>query len=126
MLCILFTMIILSLISVVGYAEDGIQALNSSGNQNIKLSVDPINKSEGFSAVLYDNRNGMLSSEANAIAQTGDGFIWIGSYAGLIRYDGNTFERLSSAAEILNVRCMFDDITMLSFRYYGNDRGCNT
>ena len=40
---------------------------------------------EGYSSVLYDNSNGLPTSEANDIAQTADGFIWIGSYSGLIR-----------------------------------------
>ncbi|MBO7422091.1 MAG: hypothetical protein J6T99_01740, partial [Oscillospiraceae bacterium] len=105
--CVLI--IILFQWAATGNAEGEFQALNSSGNRNLKPAVDPIGRSEGYSAVLYNNRNGMPTSEANAIAQTQDGFIWIGSYAGLIRYDGNTFERLSSAAEILNVRCMFVD-----------------
>ena len=60
------------------------------------LSVDPTTHSDGYSAVLYDNTNGLPTSEANAIVQTSDGFIWIGSYSGLIRYDGNTFERMTS------------------------------
>ena len=29
-------------------------------------------------------------------AETEEGFIWIGSYSGLIRYDGNNFERVDS------------------------------
>lgn len=41
---------------------------------------------------IYDGSNGMFSSEANAIAETADGYLWIGSYAGLTRYDGKTFE----------------------------------
>jgi len=53
--------------------------------------------SKGYSPVLYNNTNGLPTSEANAIAQTPDGFLWIGSYSGLIRYDGNTFERINSA-----------------------------
>ena len=109
LLCLLLAVMVLSLLAGVGYCESDFQALNSSGNRNGKLSVDPINRSESFSAVLYDNKNGMPTSEANAIAQTGDGFIWIGSYAGLIRYDGNTFERITSTSEILNTRCLFVD-----------------
>ena len=70
--------------------------LNSSGVPNRALSVDPVEHSEGYSAVLYDNTNGLPTSEANAIVETSEGFIWIGSYAGLIRYDGNTFQRLDS------------------------------
>ena len=52
---------------------------------------------------------GLPTSEANAIAETGEGFIWIGSYAGLIRYDGNTFERFDSTTGIDNVRCLYVD-----------------
>ena len=86
-----------------------IQMRNSSGNENKKLSVDPIRKSEGYSTVLYDNRNGLPTSEANAIAQTSEGFLWIGSYSGLICYDGNTFERVDSTTGISNVRCLYVD-----------------
>lgn len=73
------------------------------------ISVDPTGSSEGFSAVLYDNANGLPTSEANAIVETSDGFIWIGSYAGLIRYDGNTFERMDSTEGLTSVKCLFVD-----------------
>ena len=91
------------------FAAPQVQMMNSSGNRNIKLSVDPIRKSEGYSTVVYDSKNGLPTSEANAIAQTDEGFIWIGSYAGLIRYDGNDFERLDSGTGISNVRCLYVD-----------------
>ncbi len=93
-------------ISFAGYAG-GI--INSSGNENRPLSIDPSNRREGFSAVLYDNKNGLPTSEANAIAETSDGFIWIGSYAGLIRYDGNTFERMDSTGGLTSIKCLYVD-----------------
>lgn len=77
--------------------------------EGVSLSVDPTGRTEGFSAVLYDNRNGLPTADANAIAETGEGFIWIGSYAGLIRYDGNTFERLDSTNGITSIRSLFVD-----------------
>lgn len=64
---------------------------------------------EGYSSVLYDNSSGLPTSEANDIVQTSDGFIWIGSYSGLIRYDGNTFERIDSTGGIASVVCLFVD-----------------
>ena len=91
------------------FGGNEIQARNSSGSQNSRLSVDPIRKSEGYATVLYDIHNGLPTSEANAIAQTSDGFLWIGSYAGLIRYDGNTFERIDSRTGITSVRCLYVD-----------------
>ena len=93
-----------------GYGESGLQGTNSSGNRNTRISVDPFRYNEKYSTVLYDNRNGLPTSEANAIAQTSDGFIWIGSYAGLIRYDGNTFERFDPSLGIPNVRCLYVDM----------------
>ena len=90
-------------------SETAYPAINESGNLNIRLSVDPIGNSTGYSAVLYDSRSGLPTSEANAIAQTSEGFIWIGSYAGLIRYDGNAFEHLNSVPDLSNVRSLYAD-----------------
>ena len=73
------------------------------------VSVDPTGRSGGISAVMYDNSNGLPTSEANAIAETSDGFIWIGSYAGLIRYDGNTFERIGTTSGISSIKCLYVD-----------------
>ncbi len=82
---------------------------NASGVPNLQLSVDPTGRDEGFSAILYNNLNGLPTSDANAITETSEGFIWIGSYAGLIRYDGNTFERFDSTTGIASVRALFVD-----------------
>ncbi len=71
--------------------------------------TDPTGKKEGYAAFLYDNTTGLPTSEANAIAETSDGFIWIGSYGGLIRYDGNTFERYKSTTGIASVVSLFVD-----------------
>lgn len=71
--------------------------------------TDPSGKKEGYAAYLYDNTTGLPTSEANAIAETSDGFIWIGSYGGLIRYDGNTFERYKSTTGIASVVSLFVD-----------------
>ena len=72
-------------------------------------TVDPVNQPDNYSAVLYDNRNGLPTAEANAIAQTSEGFIWIGSYGGLIRYDGNTFVRMDSTTGVASVVSLFVD-----------------
>ena len=107
MLCLLSALIITGGWICAAHGEAGIQETSPAGSQNSKLTVDPFRYSERYSAVLYDNRNGLPTSEANAIAQTSEGFIWIGSYSGLIRYDGNTFERIGS--NISNVRCLHVD-----------------
>lgn len=70
---------------------------------------DPTRDGEGFSAVLYDNSNGLPTSEANAVAETADGFLWFGCYSGLVRYDGNTFVRMDSTSGIASVVCLYVD-----------------
>ena len=112
--CRWLVLLLVAVIFVAGwassaYAETEPPSLNTSGCVNVPPSVDPIGKSEGYSVVLYDSMNGLPTSEVNAIAQTGDGFFWIGTYTGLIRYDGNTFESLESAGDITNVRCLYVD-----------------
>ena len=74
-----------------------------------EISVDPTASGDGYSAFLYDNTNGLPTAEANTIAETDEGFIWIGSYSGLIRYDGNTFERVDSTSGIASVVSLFVD-----------------
>ena len=56
--------------------------------------LDPFGNGCRYSTVTYNNANGLPTSEANAIEQSKEGFIWIGSYGGLTRYDGNNFERV--------------------------------
>lgn len=62
-----------------------------------------------YSSVLYNNNNGLPTSEANAIVQSQDGFIWVGSYSGLIRYDGNDFYRFDSSIGIASVVSLYVD-----------------
>ncbi|MCR5608688.1 MAG: HD domain-containing protein [Lachnospiraceae bacterium] len=75
------------------------------------LSVKEDNKKlfgGNYYETIYDSSNGMQSSEANVIAETNDGYIWIGSYAGLTRYDGNEFEFITEG-RISNVTAMVTD-----------------
>lgn len=50
------------------------------------------NFDENYVETIYDSRTGMPYSEANAVAETADGTIWIGGYAGLTKYNGKEFE----------------------------------
>ena len=63
----------------------------------------------GFSAQLFDAGNGLPTSDANCIFSSSDGYIYIGSYSGIVRYDGTTFERLDSSNGLSNGRCIFED-----------------
>ena len=109
--CILIALILLITKpgSNLSLAEANIDSFNACGIVNRSLSVDPTGRAEGFSAVLYDNSNGLPTAEANDIVQTSEGFIWIGSYSGLVRYDGRTFERMDSTTGITSVVCLLVD-----------------
>ena len=63
----------------------------------------------GYAAQLYNADNGLPTSDANSILAGSDGFIWIGGYSGLIRYDGSSFERQDSSGGITNANVVFED-----------------
>lgn len=60
-----------------------------------------------FLKILPDN--GIPTSEANAVLATSDGFIWIGGYSGLIKYDGTNFVRQDSSTGVTSVNTLFED-----------------
>ncbi len=63
----------------------------------------------GYMSVLYDAKNGLPTSEANCILGLSSGYVLIGGYSGIIRYDGNSFERLSANGGLTNGRGLFED-----------------
>ena len=85
------------------------QQASAAADPGQSARIDPANGREDYSAVLYDNKNGLPTSEANTIAQTDEGFLWIGSYSGLIRYDGNSFERIDSPTGVGSVMRLYVD-----------------
>ncbi|MFL5386707.1 MAG: two-component regulator propeller domain-containing protein, partial [Longimicrobiaceae bacterium] len=45
----------------------------------------------GFAIAEWNTENGLPSNAVRDIRQTADGFIWIASYEGLVRFDGVAF-----------------------------------
>lgn len=60
---------------------------------------------------VFNERSGLPTGEANDVLQTSDGYVWVGSYGGLIRYDGTEFRNLSSEGILpsSSVRMLFED-----------------
>ena len=68
-------------------------------------------KSELYSYIQkqYSKDEGLLSGEANDIAQTKDGKLWIGTYAGLFKYDGVKFVCFQDISSVKSVNCLYVD-----------------
>lgn len=64
-----------------------------------------------YVSTVYNEESGLPTSEANTLIQTSDGYIWIGSYGGLIRYDGVNFTNYSTEGRIesSSIRSLFQD-----------------
>ena len=108
----LFSLVLLFVLTVsftVVFFDNTASAKTHSGVGYDDVSVEFTGQNEGYTSFLYNNSNGLPTSEANAIAETAEGFIWIGSYSGLIRYDGHNFERMDSTGGIASITALYVD-----------------
>ena len=58
---------------------------------------------------VFNSTNGLNCGEANDIAMTGDGILWIGTYNGLYRFNGREFRWMQEFESVRNVNCLFVD-----------------
>lgn len=77
------------------------------------FSVSAADSGVPYVVAVYNENNGLPTGEANTVLQTQDGYIWIGSYGGLIRYDGTEFRNYSMeegcGMTSSSVRSLFED-----------------
>ena len=64
---------------------------------------------DDYVQTVYNNNNGLPCGTANDIAETSDGILWIGTYAGLYRYNGHEFEWMNNYDTVRNVNCLYTD-----------------
>ncbi len=65
---------------------------------------------DSYVQTVYDSGRGLPCGEANDIAQTTDGILWIGTYAGLYRYNGSEFRHWIDESEtVRNANCLYVD-----------------
>lgn len=69
-------------------------------------AVDLRNVLNGYSLTSWGLNDGLPSSEVLAIAQDQDGFLWLGTDTGLVRFDGTRFLRWSGGAEPRSIRAL--------------------
>ena len=73
----------LSLVAALALAIDASPA--SAG-------LDPLKAISQFSLTTWQTANGLPENAVTAIAQTPDGYMWLGTQEGLVRFDGVHFE----------------------------------
>ena len=62
-----------------------------------------------YSYEIYDASNGLPTSDAMFLMGARNGYIWIGGYSGVIRYDGSTFDRIDAHSYLTSARGFFED-----------------
>ncbi|MBR2765516.1 MAG: HD domain-containing protein [Blautia sp.] len=72
-------------------------------------TVEAINYND-YVQTTYSSSNGLPCGEANDIAQTNDGILWVGTYAGLYRYNGREFRWMDGYESVRNVNCLYVDM----------------
>ncbi|MBX2821543.1 MAG: ATP-binding protein [Rhodothermaceae bacterium] len=65
--------------------------------QHPALETIPFKEPSEFIINNWTTKDGLPVNFLASITRTSDGYLWIGSYAGLIRYDGNEFRTYSSS-----------------------------
>src|ERR1700691_5154349 len=58
------------------------------------LALDPGRDVLHFNCQTWNRQNGLPANGVNAITQTKDGHLWLGTAAGLVRFDGIEFKLL--------------------------------
>lgn len=61
------------------------------GTMHLPLYAASPDAAENYTARLWQTQNGLPEQTVQAFAQTPDGFLWIGTTGGLLRFDGSRF-----------------------------------
>ena len=72
-------------------------------------AVHAVDFESDYAPTRYDTESGLATIEINTIAQTPDGYVWAGTYAGLYRCDGSRFEEMVLDERISNVMQLMVD-----------------
>ncbi len=64
-------------------------------------ALDPNRQTSQYVREQWSTRGGLLEGAVHAIAQTPDGYLWIGTDKGLVRFDGFNFSPVASASPVL-------------------------
>ena len=73
-------------------------------------ALEPTTPLASYGRQAWGMENGLPQNTVQALAQTKDGFIWLGTEVGLVRFDGNSFQvfdkNTSPALPGNDIRCL--------------------
>ncbi|MBO4243765.1 MAG: SpoIIE family protein phosphatase [Bacteroidales bacterium] len=69
----------------------------------ISLAAAIAQAQTGYRFYNINKTNGLSSDIITAVTEDGDGFIWVGTQTGLLRYDGQTFVAINDINDSLNL-----------------------
>ena len=96
-------------IQALGYSDEGesdvLEESKEGGGYAVTGQLDDV----GYSAVVYNSDNGLPTSDANFVFSASDGYIWVGGYSGVFRYDGIEFERMDASTGMTSAKVFFED-----------------
>ncbi|MGD2091964.1 MAG: two-component regulator propeller domain-containing protein [Candidatus Aminicenantes bacterium] len=67
------------------------------GSGSILLSLDPTREIQEYNLETYTTEDGLPQSSVLTIVQTQDGYLWLGTYEGVARFDGIGFRLFDTA-----------------------------
>jgi ligand-binding sensor domain-containing protein len=70
------------------------------------FALDPSKSITQYNCQTWARQNGFPANGVNAVTQTKDGYIWLGTPAGLVRFDGINFQ-LSDLKQAAQIRSSF-------------------
>ncbi len=68
-----------------------------------------VHRDKVFVQTIYSSDNGLPCGEANDVVAANDGILWVGTYAGLYRYNGSEFRWMNEFESVRSVNCLFLD-----------------
>lgn len=93
---ILFVCIVFAPADIVGAAE----------SPDSQKEDDDFQK---YVQTIYNEKDGLTGGIASDVVQTKDGVLWIGTYGGLYRYSGSSFQRMRELESVKTVNCLYTD-----------------
>ena len=78
----------------------------------MQVSAEPAvkkNLTTEYASLVFNSGDGLHAPEMNAVAQTPDGYIWVGGYSGLYRFDGTKFSQIDLGNGISSITTLFVD-----------------